>query len=175
MRPDTGGWDGPWLSIVIFIVSEMEIKRGLCAVSPTKIYRQSVMCCLQGVSHKIFQSMLSWTHSSEKRIYRISPRNIFFILMLTLCHDLSSELVNIVSMTGVMCFGLESRESEGNTIIFIRHINYQSGIRDRGPRPDLIGPVCYMRKYISQLDNALMPSFVLSSANDHDHQKIAAH
>ena len=95
--------------------------------------------------------------------------------MLTLCHDLSSELVNIVSMTGVMCFGLESRESEGNTIIFIRHINYQSGTRDRGPRPDLIGPVCYMRKYISQLDNALMPSFVLSSANDHDHQKIAAH
>ena len=28
----------------------MEIKRGLCTVSPTKIYRQSVMCCLQGVS-----------------------------------------------------------------------------------------------------------------------------
>ena len=67
------------------------------------------------------------------------------------------------------------RESEGNTIIFIRHINYQSGIRDRGLRPDLIGVVCYMRKYISQLDNALMPSFVLSSANDHDHQNIAAH
>ena len=67
------------------------------------------------------------------------------------------------------------RESEGNTIIFIRHINYQSGIRDRGLRPDLIGAVCYMRKCISQLDNALMPSFVLSSANDHDHQNIAAH
>ena len=72
----------------------------------------------------------------------------------------------------------EPRESEGSTIIFIRHINYQSGTRawDRRLRPDLIGAVCYMRKYISQLDNALMPSFVLSSANDHDHhQKIAQH
>ena len=132
MRPDTGGWDGPWLSIVIFIVSEMDIKRGLCTVCPTKIYWESVMCCRQGMSHKIFQSMLSCSHSLERGNI-ISPlRGTYF-----LCPDINampwSMSSELVSMTGVMCFGLETGESEGNTIIFIRHINYQSGIRDRGP------------------------------------------